>query len=388
MRPSAELDEVREQLQEAAGALGRELAQLRAPDTHLELAAAGDQLEDAGEEYVRLSEELAAAIDGSSDDQDAEAVRRLARLIGLDLEVAERLVLMSDFEAQAAGGPESFLEGMPDDSVSEELARLDDLGSVAAAALTPSPSVRRGTLEAGLEGLAETDIAVPVEAILDDAGKTITSTVQEVTWTQVADDFVALAGKLAGDGAREQVAKVVSAARDLWKRASRLAAKVLGSVLEKIIRFLGEERLATMLDAMRDKVVDWWENVPGEGVAAKSLAVVMRSDDVVRSCRDRLDGKSPEVVAAAVAACDELAELHHDGLVWVRRGNKALGWAGSVKAFLNVAGAGTLVALVGVALIAYTSWVAHDYLDSPTFGGQVPGRVRGVGQTVAAIAGA
>ena len=31
MRPSAELDEVREQLQEAAGALGRELAQLRAP---------------------------------------------------------------------------------------------------------------------------------------------------------------------------------------------------------------------------------------------------------------------------------------------------------------------------------------------------------------------
>ncbi len=87
MRPSAELDEVREQLQEAAGALGRELVQLRAPDTHLELAAAGDQLEDAGEEYVRLSEKLAAAIDGSAEDQDAEAVRQLTRLIGLDLEL-------------------------------------------------------------------------------------------------------------------------------------------------------------------------------------------------------------------------------------------------------------------------------------------------------------
>ncbi len=384
MRPSPELDDLRRRLQDTAGELGLELNALL-QDSHLELAPAGDQLEDIGDEYVRLSDELASSIESAAEDQDAEAVRQLTRLIGLDLEVAQRLVLLSDFEDPAGAGPESFFEGMPEDPVSAELAQLDDLGSVAAAALSPARPT--STFEAGLEGPAGTDIAVPVEAILDEAAKTISSTAREIGWAKAGGDFLALAAQLAGEGAREQVARVVSAAKELWRRASRLAASVLGSVLAKLTRFVGAERLAKVLDTIKDKVVGWWDSVPGDGVVAKGLALAMRSDDIVRSSRAHLDGRPPETVATAVAACDELAEQHRDGLVWVRRGNKALGWAGGVKAFMSLSGAATLVALVGVALIGYTSWVTHDFLDSPALADHIPGRVRGIGQTVAAVAG-
>lgn len=49
----------------------------------------------------------------------------------------------------------------------------------------------------------------------------------------------------------------------------------------------------------------------------------------------------------------------------MRRGNSALDWVGAVKPFLKITGVATLIAMVGAALITYTTRVAHDYLDSP-----------------------
>lgn len=220
---------------------------------------------------------------------------------------------------------------------------------------------------------------------MDEPATTITATCRAVAWASVATDVTALVGRVAGDEARRAVETVVATAGGLWKRASRLAAEVLGSVIEKTTRFLAADGFERMVGAIREKVAGWWEDVPTGPVATKALGAVLQQAAVRDACEEHLRGQAPERVAAAAETAERLAAFAQDAVGWVRRGNKALDWAGAVQPFVRLTGAVTLVALVGVALVTYTAWVAHDHLDSPTLAGQISDRVRAVLQTVSAV---
>ena len=402
MQEGPELQAAIGQFEGAVHRLGEALHQLREGDQRtVGVAALGDDLEAAGDSYLDVSERIGAGILAGLDESstDPEGVARMAAAIGMDLKVAEQLVAHAGPEPdesldEETAGPESYLPalGDPGSFPIEATGDLRDLAGPALAALT-------GTDDAALAGLprvgsggpsvtgqsdAAPTVAKAIDKILADAGATLGQTFASVTWPD-ATVVPQLAERFLGGRAAEAAERVVGQLRRLWRRLSKLAVKALAAAVRKIESIIGPKLAGQALARARDWITDQWARLTGGNPAGRMLGLVLGRDELAETCAARLSAAEPAKARAAITACEKLAASHDARLGWVRFGNNALSLAGST-AILKVAGGDALIAGVGIILMAYTAWLAHDHLDSRT-ADFLPRRVDGIRLTVETTSG-
>jgi hypothetical protein len=276
---------------------------------------------------------------------DEDASLRLAAAIAIDAEVASQAALLiqlqepQELQESDTGQPLRSLTALELVSLGDDLVpACQELFRELRGETSPAPS--------------GSSVATHAHRILGRAGDDVVDTLHAMVSgehelghlaTQLAEGLNDWVG-----GMLPQVSQALSALRRLLVGAWRAA-------VFKIQALVGEHG-REVLSALGD-VFDWLPKAIRSG-AALALGWALQADDVVAAVK-KLVGAEQSKFAVAIAAC-EVVDAHHEKRCRaVRKLNRALPMLAPFHA-----GGVPLQPIAGVAVLIYSTWLAHDHLDS------------------------